>query len=115
MGRVTYGPRWNYRKWSFQLTRPVWGVTETAVAVIFNSQISPHTPRVGRDFAPVIGLAALCISTHTPRVGRDILVIVRRVRPPGFQLTRPVWGVTILRRLDGDGRKHFNSHAPCGA
>ena len=35
------------------------------------------------------------ISTHTPRVGRDTKTPTFGSRPGRFQLTRPVWGVTL--------------------
>ena len=107
---------------AFQLTRPVWGVTDL------------HT-RHNR---------LVVISTHTPRVGRDDLPYRLLIQKLSFQLTRPVWGVTrfhiFLPRLlmpsaffqkisthtPRVGRDipetnkvpfsdDFNSHAPCGA
>ena len=34
----------------FQLTRPMWGVTDPAGAKPLTVRISTHTPHVGRDF-----------------------------------------------------------------
>ena len=76
----------------FQLTRPVWGeprvrgwtvlstdisthsprVGRTSVYFAFNdtTYISTHSPRVGRTVVPVCQKMHICISTHSPRVGR---------------------------------------------
>ena len=58
-----------------------------------SSEISTHTPLVGRD-PPTLrrSVLPLAISTHTPLVGRDCAF-------------RPTVG----------RRRYFNSHAPCGA
>ena len=99
----------------FQLTRPVWSVTQLWKRKNDNNFISTHTPRVERDInrirkanvyfkfqltRPVWSVTGVLkmnqnkslISTHTPRVERDITIYAE-------------WA----RYTD------FNSHAPCGA
>ena len=66
--------------YSFQLTRPVWGVTL---------------------YRPAVIILHVKISTHTPRVGRDHIVMYVTIMLTIFQLTRPVWGVTDNRRARG--------------
>ena len=39
---------YNARGWAFQLTRPVWGEPNDLYACLTNTEISTHSPRVGR-------------------------------------------------------------------
>ena len=65
------------------------------------TQISIHTPRVGRDgeIGELHGMRFI-ISIHTPRVGRDFPGIKCESKSMIFQSTRPVWGVTTNKNLD---------------
>ena len=56
---------------TFQLTRPVWGVTELFQKCNNHILISTHTPCVGRDTECRFSWVSFTISTHTPCVGRD--------------------------------------------
>ena len=58
--------------------------------------ISTHTPRVERDAVDPLIDTLQEKSTHTPRVERDNQYFVWGDNPLLFQLTRPVWSVTLL-------------------
>ena len=77
---------------SFQLTRPLRGVTGGFLSVSAEGLISTHTPLAGRDVEVDLRSSADEISTHTPLAGRD------HVHRPGRT-----------------PKRYFNSHAPCGA
>ena len=62
-------------------------------------KISTHTPRVGRDRRQYQLPLIRQISTHTPRVGRDCKPPLWKMVRKSFQLTRPVWGVTLQKCL----------------
>ena len=58
----------------FQLTRPLWGVTQAMTSSEITLTISTHTPLVGRDQALEEWIKHPTISTHTPLVGRDCIL-----------------------------------------
>ena len=68
-----YSASLDSNNFSFQSTRPVWGVTAMVTSRIVSIRvISIHTPRVGRDLTAFGRRDTLMsISIHTPRVGRD--------------------------------------------
>ena len=76
----------------FQLTRPVWGEPCEYLHCIVCTNISTHSPRVGRTFSgvqftcPVFNFNSLapCGANRSRRRLQD--------RAGQFQLTRPVWG-----------------------
>ena len=124
---------------AFQSTRPVWGATTDASAVIATINISIHAPRVGRDGQGAKSAEfGYDISIHAPRVGRDVGKPVGGKPVNGFQSTRPVWGATGDVHVRGLGQSisihaprvgrdaialtsyskaktNFNPRAPCGA
>ncbi len=100
----------------FQLTRPMRGATvcpgDPAQGWIhFNS----HAPCGARRTHPRVCALDAFISTHTPHAGRDMRGATAQNGASGFQLTRPMRGATPARPLVRRHRRHFNSHAPCGA
>ena len=54
----------------FQLTRPVWGEPLCVKLSCMPTNISTHSPRVGRTIFAKILYFSPKISTHSPRVGR---------------------------------------------
>ena len=61
-----------FRSLSFQLTRPMRGVTGAQGQGIRQEDISTHTPHAGRDLVVFCFAShADVISTHTPHAGRD--------------------------------------------
>ena len=74
----------------------MWGVTGLSRHSPFpRFFISTHTPHVGRDFKIPLTVDKIFISTHTPHVGRDLTLKSTKMRLKKFQLTRPMWGVTV--------------------
>ena len=72
----------------------MWGVTGLPELRGCESEISIHTPRVGRDGREDRASGGRRISIHTPRVGRDFNKFPDQLPGCVFQSTRPVWGVT---------------------
>ena len=68
------------------------GVTVGDSFVTFQTLVSTHTPRAGRDIAVLAISFIELVSTHTPRAGRDISDV-----------------------RDVAKAMSFNPHAPCGA
>ena len=79
---------------TFQLTRPMRGVTTAAVPIFAAVFISTHTPHAGRDNSCTFRVKCAQISTHTPHAGRDYAPKSSSLYTLSFQLTRPMRGVT---------------------
>ena len=76
----------------FQFTRPAWGATTQSNGLVYNSAVSIHAPRVGRDEL--------------------------RVELAGynkFQFTRPAWGATQTRTSGWNGKWFQFTRPACGA
>ena len=122
---------------TFQLTRPVWG--EPFGDLVYNMPlyISTHSPRVGRTYWDVQQLEKIPDFNSLAPCGANPYSENVAYTGGVFQLTRPVWGEpkqiddsikyanisthsprvgrTNIRTRVKNGRKHFNSLAPCGA
>ena len=124
----------------FQSTRPARGATTMNEMQTYNSTISIHAPREGRDEFPQCRtgnavyfnpraprgarrlellelLQHLHISIHAPREGRDVTGNVGWRRARAFQSTRPARGATCMICATCSARswKNFNPRAPRGA
>ena len=77
---------------TFQLTRPLRGVTRTVYSNFKMFLFQLTRPLRGVTAVEVDGDTVPEISTHTPLAGRDSVVLLGYAR-----------------------HKNFNSHAPCGA
>ena len=71
MRGVTASAGRNIQQKAFQLTRPMRGVTAAAELAEKLYNISTHTPHAGRDDVPEGFYRDTVISTHTPHAGRD--------------------------------------------
>ena len=54
------------------------------------------------------------ISIHAPLVGSDSTVTRNSRKQTRFQSTLPLWGATVIARLQGCGGLDFNPRSPCG-
>ena len=79
----------------FQPTLPVWGETYGVMSGLQVTEISTHSPRMGRDISKSDKSEThKGISTHSPRMGRDVLLARMIFSSLRFQPTLPVWGET---------------------
>ena len=73
----------------FQSTLPAWGETILAKKNVEAYFISIHSPRMGRDPAPVVTADDENISIHSPRMGRDQPDHLRTGRSDNFNPLSP--------------------------
>ena len=125
------------RRDKFQLTRPVWGEPRPYSFPTHLSNISTHSPRVGRTrLPPPLSKPPTHFNSLAP-CGANPSYPYTRLSIRRFQLTRPVWGepgmtscssysFAISTHSPRVGRtffvmvlithsSNFNSLAPCGA
>ena len=95
MRGVTCQPFPIYEALTFQLTRPMRGVTYDAIANYDRREISTHTPHAGRDAASA-GAAAEDWTFQLTRPMRGVTSSpISPAHAKSFQLTRPMRGVTL--------------------
>ena len=99
----------------FQSTLPVWGATHNAHVVcqeVYN--FNPRSPCGERRWGLLQLYQEVDISIHAPRVGSDKPLPVEDGYIILFQSTLPVWGATVLQRLQSPRYRNFNPRSPCG-
>ena len=113
-----HGERLDVKHWifavhQFQSTLPAWGETKGYAEELGMTEISIHSPRMGRDTATDAAAAELTISIHSPRMGRDELDgpspedIAISIHSP--RMGRDRWTATSSPAIS-----HFNPLSPHG-
>jgi len=82
----------------FQSTLPAWGETVPFFQNLGWTEVSIHSPRMGRDNTRKCICKYISVSIHSPRMGRDAFPDHLH-GVAWFQSTLPAWGETLLVKM----------------
>ncbi len=95
----------------FQSTRPAWGATDDATTDYSAFKFQSTRPAWGATADKGATTWDTAVSIHAPRVGRDATLSPTAAELQAFQSTRPAWGAT-KKHLTIDNEEGVSIHAP---